>query len=52
MADSARQDIKLLAFPEAFLPGYPDWVWIVPAGEGIQNAHPLVEALEPGEKEF
>jgi nitrilase len=33
MADAARQEIKLLAFPEAFLPGYPDWVWTVPAGE-------------------
>ena len=35
MAEAARQEIKLLAFPEAFLPGYPDWVWTVPAGEGI-----------------
>ena len=33
MADAAKQDIKLLAFPKAFLPGYPDWVWIVPAIE-------------------
>jgi len=35
MADAARQEIRLLAFPEAFLSGYPDWVWTVPAGEGI-----------------
>ena len=34
MSEAARQEIKLLAFPEAFLPGYPDWVWTVPAGEG------------------
>ncbi len=34
MSDAARQGIKLLAFPEAFLPGYPDWVWAVPAGSG------------------
>lgn len=34
MSEAARQDIRLLAFPESFLPGYPDWVWTVPAGEG------------------
>jgi nitrilase len=34
MAEAARQEIKLLAFPESFLPGYPDWVWVVPAGDG------------------
>ncbi len=35
MADAAKQEIKLLAFPVAFLPGYLDWVWTVPAGEGM-----------------
>lgn len=35
MAEAARQEIKLLTFPEAFLPGYPDWVWAIPAGEDI-----------------
>ncbi len=34
MSEAARQGIKLLAFPESFLPGYPDWVWTVPAGDG------------------
>jgi nitrilase len=34
MSEAARQEIRLLAFPESFLPGYPDWVWTVPAGEG------------------
>lgn len=24
---------RLVAFPESFIPGYPDWVWAVPAGE-------------------
>jgi len=24
---------KLVVFPEAFIPGYPDWVWVVPNSE-------------------
>ncbi len=35
IAEAARQEIKLLVFPEAFLPGYPDWIWNVPAGDGM-----------------
>jgi nitrilase len=23
--------VRLVVFPEAFVPGYPDWVWLVPA---------------------
>ena len=33
LAEAARQKIELLAFPESFIPGYPDWVWSLPAGE-------------------
>jgi len=30
---------KAVLFPEAFIPGYPDWVWSVAAGEmGLQQA--------------
>lgn len=44
MADAARQRIRLLAFSESFLPGYPDWVWAIPAGEqGLLNE--LYESL-------
>jgi nitrilase len=25
---------KLAVFPEAFIPGYPDWIWAVPPGQG------------------
>ncbi len=33
IADAGKLDIDLLVFPEAFLPGYPAWVWHMPAGK-------------------
>jgi nitrilase len=33
IADAARAGARLVTFPEAFIPAYPDWVWAVPAGE-------------------
>lgn len=34
IAEAARAGARLIVFPEAFIPAYPDWVWAVPAGEG------------------
>nr|AAR97485.1 nitrilase [uncultured organism] len=33
IADAGRAGARLIVFPEAFIPAYPDWVWAVPAGE-------------------
>ena len=33
IARAARGGAKLVVFPEAFVPGYPDWVWVLPARE-------------------
>ena len=30
---AGREGAGLIVFPEAFIPGYPDWVWSVQAGE-------------------
>ena len=27
---AGKNGAKLIVFPEAFIPGYPDWVWVVP----------------------
>ncbi len=27
---AASQNAKLIVFPEAFIPGYPDWIWLIP----------------------
>lgn len=29
--EAAREGARLVVFPEAFVPGYPDWVWRTPA---------------------
>lgn len=33
IAEAAAHDARLIAFPESYIPAYPDWVWAVPAGE-------------------
>ncbi len=32
IAEAAREGARLVVFPEAFVAGYPDWVWVVPPG--------------------
>ncbi|GAB4373841.1 MAG: carbon-nitrogen hydrolase family protein [Calditrichia bacterium] len=28
--EAAKKGAKLVVFPEVFIPGYPDWIWVVP----------------------
>lgn len=34
IAQAGRDEAKLVVFPEAFISGYPDWVWVVPNSHG------------------
>ena len=34
IAEASQNGAKLIVFPEAFVPGYPDWVWLVKNSEG------------------
>ena len=39
LAEAAKAGAKLVVLPEAFVPGYPDWVWAVPADRaGLHSA--------------
>jgi nitrilase len=33
---SAQNGAKLVVFPEAFLPAYPDWIWLIPGHKKAQ----------------
>jgi nitrilase len=33
IAEAAKRGARLIVFPEAFVPAYPDWVWTLPPNE-------------------
>ncbi len=33
IAEAGREGARLIVFPEAFIPAYPNWVWAIPSGE-------------------
>ena len=38
IAEAGSKGARLIVFPEAFIPTYPDWVWEIPSGEeGVLN---------------
>ena len=36
IAEAGKEGCKLIVFPEAFIPGYPDWVWLIPNSKGAE----------------
>lgn len=34
IAEAGQNGAKLVVFPEVFIPGYPDWTWIIPNSRG------------------
>jgi nitrilase len=46
IAEAARNGARLIAFPEAFVPTYPDWAWRIPPGERDQLDAIYAELLD------
>jgi len=46
IADAGREGAKLVVFPETFLPAYPEWVWVVPAGKSQMLDELYAELVE------
>lgn len=46
IADAGRNGARLALFPEVFIPGYPDWIWNVPAGQISLNQQLYGELLD------
>lgn len=44
--EAAQNGAKLIVFPEAFIPGYPDWVWLIPNSKGADLNKLFVELVE------
>jgi nitrilase len=42
--EAGQKGARLIVFPEAFIPGYPEWVWTNPPGKKALT-NPLYEAL-------
>ena len=43
--EAGQNGAALVAFPEAFIPGYPDWVWLVPGSNGRELNDLYVELV-------
>ena len=44
--EAADNGAKLVVFPEAFIPGYPDWVWLIPNSKGADLNDLYVKLVE------
>ncbi|MEN8221662.1 MAG: carbon-nitrogen hydrolase family protein [Acidobacteriota bacterium] len=44
--EAAKEGAGLIVFPEAFIPGYPDWVWLIPNSRSKELNDLYVELLK------
>ena len=46
---AAKEGASLIVFPEAFISGYPDWVWVVPNSKSTELGELYTELVQNGE---
>lgn len=46
IAEAGKKGAKLIVFPEAFISGYPDWVWLIPNSKGAELNTLYVKLVE------
>lgn len=44
--EAGKQGAKVMVFPEAFISGYPDWVWLIPNSKGAELNELYVKLVE------
>jgi len=44
--EAAKNGAKLIVFPESFVPGYPDWVWLVPNSKSAELNKLFLELIK------
>ncbi len=44
--DAGKKGADLIVFPEAFIPGYPDWIWLIPNSKGADLNELYLELVE------
>jgi nitrilase len=44
--EAGKKGAKLIVFPEAFIPGYPDWIWLIPNCNGAALNELYVKLVE------
>lgn len=44
--EAGESGAKLIVFPEAFLSGYPDWVWLIPNSKGADLNELYIKLVE------
>jgi len=46
IVEAGENGAKLIVFPEAFISGYPDWVWLIPNSKGAELNELYVKLVE------